>query len=38
MGRGSERVRPPRLPLAGRRREEVTQLVERAAATRDQIV
>jgi 1-pyrroline-4-hydroxy-2-carboxylate deaminase len=34
MGRGSERVRPPRLPLAGARREEVTSLVERAAATR----
>jgi 4-hydroxy-tetrahydrodipicolinate synthase len=34
MGRGSERVRPPRLPLAGARREEVTRLVERAAATR----
>lgn len=38
MGRGSERVRPPRLPLAGARREEVTRLVERAAATRDQVV
>ncbi|HEX8757266.1 MAG TPA: dihydrodipicolinate synthase family protein [Steroidobacteraceae bacterium] len=37
MGRGSERVRPPRLPLAGARREEVTRMVERAAATRDQI-
>ena len=36
MGRGSERVRPPRLPLTGARREEVTRLVERAAATRDQ--
>ncbi|MHB8814639.1 MAG: dihydrodipicolinate synthase family protein [Steroidobacteraceae bacterium] len=35
MGRGSERVRPPRLPLAGARREEVTRLVERAAATRN---
>ena len=34
MGRGSERVRPPRLPLAGARREEVIRLVERAAATR----
>ena len=38
MGRGSERVRPPRLPLAGARREEVTRLVERAAATRNQFV
>jgi 1-pyrroline-4-hydroxy-2-carboxylate deaminase len=37
MGRGSERVRPPRLPLSGARREEVTRLVERAAATRNQI-
>ncbi|HEY0685351.1 MAG TPA: dihydrodipicolinate synthase family protein [Steroidobacter sp.] len=34
MGRGSERVRPPRLPLSGARRKEVTALVERAAATR----
>ena len=38
MGRGSERVRPPRLPLTGARREEVSRLVERAAATRNQIV
>ena len=30
MGRGSERVRPPRLPLAGARREEVIRLVEQA--------
>jgi 4-hydroxy-tetrahydrodipicolinate synthase len=37
MGRGSERVRLPRLPLAGARREEVTRLVERAAATRGQL-
>jgi 4-hydroxy-tetrahydrodipicolinate synthase len=37
MGRGSERVRPPRLPLSGSRREEVTRLVELAAATRAQI-
>jgi 4-hydroxy-tetrahydrodipicolinate synthase len=37
MGRGSERVRPPRLPLAGARREEVTRMVERAAATRGQL-
>lgn len=34
MGRGSERVRPPRLPLAGERRAQVTALVERARATR----
>jgi 4-hydroxy-tetrahydrodipicolinate synthase len=34
MGRGSERVRMPRLPLAGARRVEVTALVEKAAATR----
>ncbi|MCJ8157778.1 dihydrodipicolinate synthase family protein [Sphingomonas sp. LaA6.9] len=34
MGRGSERVRPPRLPLAGARRAEVTRMVEEAAATR----
>ncbi len=37
MGRGSETVRPPRLPLAGARREEVTGLVRRAAATRDRL-
>jgi 4-hydroxy-tetrahydrodipicolinate synthase len=34
MGRGSERVRMPRMPLTGARRKEVTALVERAAATR----
>ncbi len=34
MGRGSERVRPPRLPLAGERRAQVTAMVERAAKTR----
>lgn len=34
MGRGSERVRMPRLPLAGARRAEVTAMVEKAAATR----
>ncbi|HWK51691.1 MAG TPA: dihydrodipicolinate synthase family protein [Steroidobacter sp.] len=34
MGRGSERVRPPRLPLSGERRRQVTAMVERAAATR----
>lgn len=37
MGRGSERVRPPRLPLAGARRDAVTTMVERAAATRPTI-
>jgi len=34
MGRGSERVRLPRLPLAGARRAQVTAMVEKAAATR----
>lgn len=34
MGRGSEQVRLPRLPLAGARRAEVTAMVEKAAATR----
>ena len=34
MGRGSEFVRPPRLPLYGARRAEVTGLVERARAAR----
>lgn len=34
MGRGSERVRMPRMPLTGARRAEVTAMVERAAATR----
>ncbi len=34
MGRGSERVRPPRLPLAGARREQVIEMVRRAAAVR----
>ena len=34
MGRGSERVRMPRLPLSGARREQVTKMVERAAETR----
>jgi 4-hydroxy-tetrahydrodipicolinate synthase len=33
MGRGSERVRPPRLPLEGARRAAVTAMVERARAT-----
>jgi 4-hydroxy-tetrahydrodipicolinate synthase len=34
MGRGSERVRPPRLPLTGARRAEVSAMIEKAAATR----
>jgi 4-hydroxy-tetrahydrodipicolinate synthase len=34
MGRGSELVRPPRLPLSGVRREAVTEMVKRAVATR----
>lgn len=34
MGRGSERVRMPRMPLAGARRAQVTAMVEEAAATR----
>jgi 1-pyrroline-4-hydroxy-2-carboxylate deaminase len=34
MGRGSERVRPPRLPLAGARRAEVIGMVERARDSR----
>ena len=34
MGRGTERVRPPRLPLAGERRAAVIAMVERARDTR----
>ncbi len=34
MGRGSERVRPPRLPLTGDRRAQVTAMVSKAAANR----
>jgi 4-hydroxy-tetrahydrodipicolinate synthase len=34
VGRGSERVRPPRYPLAGTRRAEVISLVEQAVASR----
>jgi dihydrodipicolinate synthase/N-acetylneuraminate lyase len=34
MGRGSERVRLPRLPLAGARRAEVIAMIERARDTR----
>lgn len=37
MGRGSERVRPPRHRLEGARRAEVIALVERAAATRPKL-
>ena len=37
MGRGSERVRLPRLPLAGARRAEVIAMVEKAAATRPRL-
>jgi 4-hydroxy-tetrahydrodipicolinate synthase len=34
MGRGSERVRMPRMPLSGQRRADVTAWVEQCAATR----
>ncbi len=34
VGRGSERVRPPRLPLAGERRDAVMAMVQRALAAR----
>ena len=34
MGRGSERVRPPRLPLAGARRAEVIAMIEAARDSR----
>jgi 1-pyrroline-4-hydroxy-2-carboxylate deaminase len=34
MGRGSERVRLPRMPLAGERRTQVTRMIEIAAANR----
>ncbi len=37
MGRGSERVRPPRYPLSGARRAEVTAIVEKAAASRPKL-
>ena len=37
MGRGSERVRPPRAPLAGARRAEVTAMVETARKTRPRL-
>jgi 1-pyrroline-4-hydroxy-2-carboxylate deaminase len=34
MGRGSERVRPPRLPLSGERRANVISMIERARDNR----
>nr|WP_243455620.1 dihydrodipicolinate synthase family protein [Sphingosinicella sp. BN140058] len=37
MGRGSERVLPPRLTLEGARRAEIIAMVEKAAATRPQL-
>jgi 1-pyrroline-4-hydroxy-2-carboxylate deaminase len=37
MGRGSERVRLPRLPLAGARRSQVQAMVEKAAAARPRV-
>ncbi len=37
MGRGSERVRLPRLTLSGTRRKEVIEMVETAAATRPKL-
>jgi dihydrodipicolinate synthase/N-acetylneuraminate lyase len=37
MGRGAEFVLPPRQPLTGERRSEVTRLVETAAATRPEL-
>ncbi len=37
MGRGSERVRLPRLPLSGERRREVLAWVEQCAATRPKL-
>lgn len=37
MGRGSERVRPPRYPLSGTRRAEVIRLVEQARDTRPSV-
>jgi 1-pyrroline-4-hydroxy-2-carboxylate deaminase len=37
VGRGSEHVLPPRLPLAGARRAQVIAMVEKAAATRPKL-
>jgi len=38
MGRGSERVRSPRMPLVGARRAQVTAMVEAAAASRPDLL
>ena len=38
MGRGSERVRMPRMPLTGARRAEVAAMVEAAAASRPALI
>lgn len=38
MGRGSERVRMPRMPLTGARHAEVKRMVETAAATRPSLI
>jgi 4-hydroxy-tetrahydrodipicolinate synthase len=38
MGRGTEHVRLPRLPLQGQRRDEVVAMVEKAAATRPTLI
>lgn len=37
MGRGSERVRPPRLPLEGLEREAALEVIDRALATRPRV-
>ena len=37
LGRGSERVRPPRWPLTGARRAEVISMVEKAAGSRPRL-
>jgi 1-pyrroline-4-hydroxy-2-carboxylate deaminase len=37
VGRGSERVRPPRLPLEGREREVALDVIERALAARPRL-
>jgi 4-hydroxy-tetrahydrodipicolinate synthase len=36
-GHGSEMVRPPRLPIVGREREEVLEIIHRAIKTRPQV-
>jgi 4-hydroxy-tetrahydrodipicolinate synthase len=38
MGRGTEHVRLPRLPLQGQRRDDVVAMVEKAAATRPTLI